>query len=117
MRRRKIFGIDAFEVVVQVIITCVIAGLASEVSYGRVGDMIVGGTFVSSLLVLAWRRKRALKSDPEAQGGMERMEELEYRVADLESTQQRVLELEERLDFAERLLARQRESESLPEGR
>jgi hypothetical protein len=40
----------------------------------------------------------------------ERVEELERRVGELEAGRQRVAELEERLDFAERLLARQRDA-------
>jgi hypothetical protein len=40
----------------------------------------------------------------------ERVEELERRVVELEARQQRVAELEERLDFAERLLAQQRDA-------
>jgi hypothetical protein len=38
----------------------------------------------------------------------ERIAELEQRVVELESVQARVYELEERLDFTERLLARER---------
>jgi|GEM_PF-2543098 len=41
------------------------------------------------------------------------VEQLRQRVAELESMQHRMAELEERVDFAERLLARQRETESL----
>jgi hypothetical protein len=37
-------------------------------------------------------------------------------LAELQGLQTRVAELEERLDFAERLLARQREAERLPGG-
>jgi len=40
----------------------------------------------------------------------ERLEELERRVGELEAGQRRVAELEERLDFAERLLAQQRDA-------
>lgn len=40
----------------------------------------------------------------------ERLQELERRVGELEARQQRVAELEERLDFAERLLAQQRDA-------
>jgi hypothetical protein len=42
---------------------------------------------------------------------------LKERVAELEAQQARMAELEERLDFAERLLVRQREDQRLPEGR
>lgn len=42
--------------------------------------------------------------------------ELESRLAELEANCERMGEIEERLDFAERLLARQREMDRLPEG-
>jgi len=45
----------------------------------------------------------------EDQGDRERVQELEARVADLEAAQGRMLELEERVDFAERMLSQQRE--------
>jgi Tfp pilus assembly protein PilN len=41
-------------------------------------------------------------------------EDLQARLAELDQLKQRVGELEERVDFAERLLARQREGERLP---
>ena len=44
------------------------------------------------------------------------LEDLQSRVGELEEMKQRVHELEERLDFAERLLASQRESPRLPPG-
>ncbi len=41
-------------------------------------------------------------------------EDLKAKVAELDELKRRVAELEERVDFAERLLARQREGERLP---
>jgi len=41
-------------------------------------------------------------------------EEMQARLAELDELKRRVGELEERVDFAERLLARQREQERLP---
>ena len=41
-------------------------------------------------------------------------EHLQAKLAELDQLKQRVAELEERVDFAERLLARQREGERLP---
>ncbi|MEP7324879.1 MAG: hypothetical protein ABI836_02930 [Gemmatimonadota bacterium] len=116
MRRRKLFGIDLFEVVIQFVVTCAVAGAASNLP-SRPADILVPMVFVASLLFLAWRRRQALRADPDTDIGGERVEDLEYRVAELEHSQQRVLELEERLDFAERMLARQRVHESLPEER
>ena len=45
--------------------------------------------------------------------GAARVEELERRVDELEAGQRRLAELEERLDFAERLLAKQRDADRL----
>ena len=42
---------------------------------------------------------------------------LRDRVQDLEVLQTRMMEMEERLDFAERMLVQHREAERLPEGR
>jgi hypothetical protein len=44
------------------------------------------------------------------------VEQLRARVGDLEGLQHRVMELEERVDFAERLLAQRREPERLERG-
>ena len=66
-----------------------------------------------SLVVLGVRRHFALKRGDAAglttgQMQAERTAELEQRVADLEAVQARVYELEERVDFTERLLASER---------
>ncbi|HKV75181.1 MAG TPA: hypothetical protein VJN95_11720 [Gemmatimonadales bacterium] len=45
------------------------------------------------------------------------LEQLRARVAELEAMPGRVAELEERVDFSERLLARQHEPDRLPGGR
>lgn len=47
----------------------------------------------------------------------EELEQLRARVAELEGVPERVTELEERVDFSERLLARQREPEQLSGGK
>jgi len=46
----------------------------------------------------------------------EEVEQLRARMADVEALQHRVMELEERVDFAERLLAQRREVDRLPGG-
>lgn len=50
-------------------------------------------------------------------GSDERIVELERRINELEARDARVAELEDRLDFAERMLAQQRELDRLPERR
>lgn len=46
-----------------------------------------------------------------------RLDELERRLVEVEARQQRVAELEERVDFAERLLAQQRDAPHVGPGR
>ncbi len=56
--------------------------------------------------------RRFARSSPSA--ALSDADELRARVAELEVQQARVAELEERLDFAERLLAEQRSTAQLP---
>jgi Tfp pilus assembly protein PilO len=53
---------------------------------------------------------------PEDQDALREVETLRARVQELESMQHRMAELEERLDFTERLLVQQRDPARLPEG-
>lgn len=115
MKRKKWFGLDRFEVVIQILVTIPLMAAAGSLP-SQVADIAVSSVLVTSLLVLAWRRRQAL-ANPDADVEIDRVEDLEYRVADLENAQQRILELEERLDFAERLLTQQRHQEQLPEVR
>jgi hypothetical protein len=70
-----------------------------------VGFIAAGGV----LYPLARAYARRLERGEAGSGpGAEAVEDLRARVADLEAQQGRVLELEERVDFAERLLAQQR---------
>jgi len=75
--------------------------------------------FGASVVVLGIRRyiakRRGELDRPPASG--EYVLELEHRVAELEAAQQRIYELEERVDFTERMLSQQRAPERLPEGR
>ena len=113
---RKLFGLDLFDVVVHVVVTLTIAIGVSSAQPGPDGETAGFMIMAASLLLLSWRRKRALAARP-SDAPADRVEELEARVQEMEQFQDRVLELEERLDFTERLLARQRELERLTEAR
>ncbi len=110
---RKILGLDAFEVMVQAVVTAGVAVVAGELLFGAVGDATVTSIITVSILILTWRRGRALKEQWQDPDSGRRVDDLEERIAELESTQQRVLELEERLDFADRMLAKTHERELL----
>lgn len=62
------------------------------------------------LLIRTVSKPKNRKLDAES---TERLEALEAKLTELEQGQHRIAELEERLDFAERLLARQNEAERL----
>ena len=62
-----------------------------------------------------WVRHPPAGADPSEQMAAE-VDALKVRLADLEAGQGRVTELEERLDFAERMLAQQRDPSRLGAG-
>jgi hypothetical protein len=115
---KRWLGIDGVDFLIQAAITICLAVVLSAAARQN-EEIMVGATFAGSFGVLAFRRylarKRGELGKPAPSG--EYVLDLEQRVADLEAAQQRVYELEERLDFAERLLAQQRSPERIPEVR
>jgi len=105
---RKNLGLDAFDLLVHVSLTIMVMFFVAMSGGPEEMFPVITGV---SLLVLAIRRRIALKSGGATAGlttgemAAERIAELEDRVAELEAAQQEVAELAERLDFAERLLA------------
>jgi len=104
-------GIDLIDLAIHAAVTiCVIGFVGVNDGPDGLYPVITMGSFIA----LAVRRKVALRRGitdrgPEA----DRLAEVEDRVHYLEGLQDRVMELEERLDFAERLLS-QRQNERLP---
>jgi hypothetical protein len=119
---KRWLGIDGIDFLIQFGITICVAIVLSTLNRQN-EEVLVSATFAGSLGVLAYRRHWAGKRGelgkqaPPASG--EYVVELEQRVADLEAAQQRIYELEERVDFAERLLSQQpsRPPERIPEAR
>jgi hypothetical protein len=105
---RKWLGLDAVDLAVHGFVTICVAIFLAEANGG---EALVPMVFGASALLFAVRRKIALRKQPPAlttgEVEAERLAELEARVADLEQVHYRVAELEERLDFSERLLAQQ----------
>lgn len=79
-------------------------GLAVSVTYGAVA------------LISAFARRLEGRRSPDVELLAHELEELRMRVDDGEAMRARVAELEERLDFAERLLAQERDRARLPSG-
>jgi hypothetical protein len=113
MNLRRHLGIDGLDFLIQFGITVMfmVAGSSIVVAGGH-DEVPVALIGAASLGILAWRRKRGLAQMGSDTGEvqLDRIQELEQRMAELEHQQGRVLELEERLDFTERLLTQQREA-------
>ena len=103
----KILGLDWFDVVVQGAVTIVLAVAADGMFGGFMKDVAIGSVLTGSLAVLGWRRRQAMAAGESPEPG--RLAELEDRVDELQQVAQRVYELEERLEFTERLLTQVRE--------
>ena len=115
---KRYVGLDLLDLVIHAGVTIAMA-VAVAALWSPSEEVGVGLVFAASFVALAWRRNRALsqRTDIDGEGMAARqIAELEDRVAELEASQGRVLELEERLDFAERVLARESERLRLPQG-
>lgn len=111
---RKLLGLDWIDVAIQAGITVALATLAAgaSVEHPEVGVTLV---IAASLGILAWRRSRAVERFAGLTTGevaADRLALLESRLTELEAQQARLFELEERLDFAERLLTQARDRDS-----
>jgi membrane protein implicated in regulation of membrane protease activity len=107
---KRWLGLDAFDTIIHVGVTVALMVVVDSASMGPQSDGVMALVVAASLVALAYRRTRAMRrSMAQDQGDRERVQELEARVADLEAGQSRMLELEERVDFAERMLSQQRE--------
>lgn len=115
---KRWLGIDGVDFLIQAAITICVATVLSAAARQN-EEIMVAATFAVSFAILGVRRHFARKRGelgvkaPSGEYGAE----LEQRVADLEAAQQRVYELEERVDFAERLLAQQRPADRIAEPR
>ena len=111
MSIKSVFGLDGFELGIHVLVTAIVLGFTATFNRPDEALFFFSATAVSSLVLLSIRRRLALRK-PESKGlttgemAAERLAEMEERIAELEAGQARMGELEERLDFAERLLAK-----------
>ncbi|MDX2120045.1 MAG: hypothetical protein SF070_03165 [Gemmatimonadota bacterium] len=110
---KKYVGLDFLDLAIHAGVTvAVMVMLAAMMS--PMEEVGAASGAAASLVVLAWRRQRALRNAPALTTGEAQAERVAILEDELEAQQGRVLELEERLDFAERLLARQREPVRIP---
>ena len=110
---KRWLGIDGVDFAIHAVVTLFAAAIASGTGPGQ--DERIAIVFATSVVVLGIRRyfarRRGELGHPPTSG--EYVSELEQRVADLEAAQQRLYELEERVDFTERMLARKDEVREL----
>ncbi|MGH7561231.1 MAG: hypothetical protein ACRENB_09425 [Gemmatimonadales bacterium] len=113
---REAVGIDFVDFVIHLGVTLALMGFV-DVTDGPEGlyPTLVAG----SLLALGARRhyamrRRGPRSLNSGEVQAERLTDLEARVSDLEAVQARLFELEERVDFAERLLTAEKNPGALP---
>jgi len=115
---KRYLGVDLFDLLIQFGATVALAVVAGSITSPE-EEIGVGLVIAASFGLLAWRRARGLagqRQDTPAEESLQRVADLEDRVAELERGQARMLELEERMDFNERLLARQRDEARLAPG-
>jgi hypothetical protein len=113
------FGMDWFEVGVHAFVTICLAIALAEIP-GANEDVIIPTVFGASALIFGIRRRVALRRLPPGEpttGEVEaaRLDEVEQRLAEMDLLEARVAELENRVEFSERLLA-QRHDPALPRG-
>jgi hypothetical protein len=117
MKRFRILGLDWFDVVVHVGVTIMAAVVADALfrggGNGADSEIAVSCVVGASLILLGFRRQRALARMPDAPADSARVEEMEARLGELDELQLRMAELEERVDFSERLLTRVRDERQL----
>jgi hypothetical protein len=111
---------DLIDLAIHAFVTVCVGVATVEANNGPDEEVALAMVFALSTVVFAIRRHYGLKKlREEPQPGdlvAERIAELEMRVAELELTHDRVAQLEERMDFSERLLVQDRNAASLGKG-
>ena len=113
---KRTFGLHPVDMLIHFLAGGFLVGALGEASRN---DTIILLGIAALLGAYAWRRQRALAALPAAEmiSGEVRLDEFHAQAEELHDLRGRMIELEERVDFAERLLARQAEMDKLPEGR
>ena len=105
---KRTFGLHPVDMAIHALIGgFVVAALGDASKNDAVALLATAGVFAA----YAWRRQRALAALP-AEGmssGEVKLAELDAQAEELHELRTRMAELEERVDFSERLLAQQRE--------
>lgn len=113
-------GLDGVDIVIQAGVTMFLMIMTEGLWVGGNNEAPIAAVGAISMVILGVRRHYALKRQPHLSTGEvtgevigDRLAELDARLQEMDALGYRVHELEERLDFAERLLAQAREPERL----
>jgi hypothetical protein len=111
---RKTVGLDGVDLVIHLAVTGFMMIVAGSVSMQN-PEGLVATVGAVSMVALGIRRQRALARGPQGAYGeitgeviTDRLADVDARLQEMDALSYRVHELEERLDFAERLLAQAR---------
>lgn len=113
---KRAFGLDPVDFIIHFLAGGFIVGGLAEASKNDVVALL--GT-AALFAAYAWRRQRAIAALPAGAGfssGEVKLAELDAQAEELHELRGRLAELEERLDFTERMLAKSREPEQLGRG-
>jgi hypothetical protein len=112
---KRAFGLHPVEMVIHFVAGGFIVGAFGEASGN---DAIIFLAMGGVLLAYAWRRQKAIAALPATgfNSGEVKLAELDAQAEELHELRGRMAELEERLDFTERMLAQAREPEKLRKG-
>lgn len=103
---KRYFGLDAFDTLVHVVVSAAVSLVVAENTRDPTATLLVGSAFLVAFAIRRRMALNALGSAPSLQdSGKHRLGEVEVRLDEVEALHARVAELEERLDFSERLLA------------
>jgi hypothetical protein len=112
---RRHVGLDGMDLVIQAGVTMFVMIMAAS-QPGPDADVMVAGVGAISMVVLGVRRHLALRRGAAGPMGettgevmKDHIAELDARMTEVDALNYRVQELEERVDFAERLLAQSRD--------
>jgi len=90
--------------------------VASVLAISLAATFVLRGPIGKALArwIESWGASESASLDVRAVGDPRRLDENEHRLGELEAREARLAELEERLDFAERLLTRETAARQLP---
>ena len=109
---KRAFGLHPVEMLIHFVAGGFIVGALGEASGN---DAIIFLAMAGVLFTYAWRRQRAIAALPvtSMNSGEVKLAELDAQAEEIHELRGRLMELEERVDFSERLMAQQKEPERL----